>query len=120
MKTDETVIKKEALKALRKERGETLAKAKSLLKVRSKMMREVKKCISGEAKTVPEMAEETGLAPSAVLWCVSALRKYGMAVEGEQDGDYFKYEAVVEKAADQKAAEKMAPEQEAAEETEAS
>jgi hypothetical protein len=91
MKTD-----KEALKALRKERKDTLSRAKSLMKARSKMMRDVKKCLSGEAMTVPEVAMETGLKPSEALWCISSLRKYGKAVEGDKDGDYFKYRAVEE------------------------
>ncbi len=91
MKTD-----KEALKALRQERKETLEKARALMKARNKTMREVKECLSGEGKTAPEVAAETGLKPSEALWCISGLRKYGKVVEGEKDGDYFRYKAVEE------------------------
>jgi hypothetical protein len=91
MKTD-----MEALKALRKERGDALARARSLLKTRAGTMREVKKCIAERPATVPEVAKMTGLKPSEVLWCISGLRKYGMAVECDKDGDYFRYRTVAE------------------------
>ena len=42
--------------------------------------------------TVPAIAEATGFAPRDVLWSLTAMRKYGSAVEAGIDGDYPTYE----------------------------
>jgi hypothetical protein len=41
--------------------------------------------------TIPEIADSVGLPASQVLWCVTAMKKYGMISEGENDGGYFRY-----------------------------
>ena len=40
---------------------------------------------------MPEVAEATGFEPKDVLWTLTAMRKYGQAVEEGVDGDYPRY-----------------------------
>lgn len=42
-------------------------------------------------KTVPEIAQITGLPPSEVLWHLMAMKKYGKLVEADQRDDYMEY-----------------------------
>jgi hypothetical protein len=41
--------------------------------------------------TVPELAEATGLPARTVFWTITAMRKYGSAVEDGTDGSYVRY-----------------------------
>jgi len=43
------------------------------------------------AKTVPEIAKETGLPPHEAFWHLMAMKKYGRLVEGEEREGYFEY-----------------------------
>lgn len=45
--------------------------------------------------TVPVIASATGLSGKQVLWHLAGMRKYGLAREVGQDGDYPRYELVV-------------------------
>jgi hypothetical protein len=90
---------KAAVKALRQERKEQVDRARALSKQRNKMMRAVQGALDDAGKTVPELADQLDMPAADVLWCVSGLRKYGKALEGDKDGDYFKYTAVPEKEA---------------------
>lgn len=51
----------------------------------------VKKALKDGPMTVPELAEATGHEPADVLWTLTAMRKYGQAVEDGVDGDYPRY-----------------------------
>jgi len=42
-------------------------------------------------KTVPEIAQITGLPTHELLWYVMGLRKYGQIVEGEERDGYYEY-----------------------------
>lgn len=46
---------------------------------------------SDEPMTVPELATATGLESTHVLWCVTAMKKYGLIGERTQDDGYFRY-----------------------------
>lgn len=51
----------------------------------------VRKALKDGPMTVPQVAEATGLEPRDVLWTLTAMRKYGQAVEEGVDGDYPRY-----------------------------
>ncbi len=83
---------KEALKALRQERAEYVKAAKERIKRQNQDMKKIKEQLAaGGPQTVPELAQATGLDSAAVLWYLTAMRKYGQAVEGDKKGDYFQY-----------------------------
>ncbi|MDM8522110.1 hypothetical protein QUF80_01960 [Desulfococcaceae bacterium HSG8] len=87
---------KEALKKLREERNLQVETARGTIKTHTKLMKKIREQIKTEGKTVPDIAQETAITPSQVLWYISTMRKYGMVSEGEKDGDYFKYQLVSE------------------------
>jgi len=47
-------------------------------------------------KTVPAIAESTGISSSTILWHVIAMKKYGQVVESGQEGDYPTYQLIME------------------------
>ncbi|NWF83432.1 MAG: winged helix-turn-helix domain-containing protein [Bryobacteraceae bacterium] len=61
-----------------------------------KEQRDYSKAISGVlekgARTVPEIAEASGLPSDKILWHLMAMKKYGKIAEAGRSGDYFRYE----------------------------
>ena len=62
------------------------------VKARNKRKAAIKKVLKDGPMTVPGIAAATGFAPKDVLWSLTAMRKYGSAVEAGTDGDYPTYE----------------------------
>lgn len=83
---------KEAMKQLRAERKEKIAAASARMKEQKKAIKAITEVLKYGGKTVPQIAEQTGMGASEVLWYIAALKKYGQIVEGKQDGSYFQYE----------------------------
>ena len=52
---------------------------------------EICKAIRENPRTVPEVAEITGLPTNIVLWYMTAYKKYGIVVESGMCGDYPLY-----------------------------
>ena len=88
---------KAAMKALREERKDSVEAARKRMKEINKLMKQIREQLADGGKTVPEIAEATGLPPAKVLWGVATMRKFGTIVEGEEDGEYFRYEAAAAK-----------------------
>jgi len=81
---------KAGLKHLREIRRETIAASAARLKEQKQIIKAIKARLQ-QPKTVPEIAEETGIPSQTVLWYVSALKKYGEVKETDKDGCYFRY-----------------------------
>jgi predicted Rossmann fold nucleotide-binding protein DprA/Smf involved in DNA uptake len=78
------------LKDVKAERGERKDLAE-LRKEQNAHERAILAAIAAEPKTVPEIAEETGLDPLRVFWMINALRKYNKAETIAKSGDYMTY-----------------------------
>ena len=89
--SEKSSIDKGALKNLREERWLWVGNAKQSIKAQNKVIKQIKAQISDTAKTVPEIAQATGMSTSQVLLYVSGLKKYGDIAEADKDGNYFKY-----------------------------
>ena len=87
----EKTEKKEAMKKLRESRKHIIKATSARVKEQRKAIKAIKEQLQDEARTVPEIAEATGLASSEVLWFIATLKKYGEIVEGDKDGGYFRY-----------------------------
>ena len=87
----EKIEKKEAMKKLRESRKSIIKKTSARVKENRKALKAIKEQLRDGAKTVPEIAEATGLASAEVLWFVATLKKYGEIFEGDKDGGYFRY-----------------------------
>ena len=69
----------------------TIPEQKKLIKEQNAHIKKIKAHMEDPGRTVPEIAAATGLDPDKVLYYISALKKYGIALEGEKAGDYFRY-----------------------------
>jgi predicted transcriptional regulator len=70
---------------------EKAEKKEAMKKLRESRKKAIKEQLRAEARTVPEIAEATGLASAEVLWFIATLKKYGEIAEGDKDGGYFRY-----------------------------
>jgi predicted transcriptional regulator len=52
--------------------------------------------MGNEPKTVPDIAEASGLMAEQVLWHIIALKKYNLVVETGLSGEYYLYQQVKE------------------------
>ena len=85
------IEKKEAMKKLRESRKAIIKLTSARVKENKKAIKAIKEQLRAEARTVPEIAEATGLASAEVLWFIATLKKYGEILEGDKDGSYFRY-----------------------------
>jgi len=61
------------------------------VKDESKRKAAIRKALKDAPMTVPALAEATGLGAADVLWTLTAMRKYGLAIEVGVEGDYPSY-----------------------------
>ena len=89
--SEEKTAKKESMKKLRESRKHIIKATATRVKENRKAIKAIKEELQAEARTVPEIAEATGLASSEVLWFIATSKKYGEILEGDKDGGYFRY-----------------------------
>lgn len=80
-----------SLACLRLERQAQIAAAKERIKEQGRVLKLINRHLEGGPDTVPGIAQATGLNTGEVLWYLMAMRKYGLAMEGEKQGGYFRY-----------------------------
>ncbi len=84
------------LQMLKEKRGgvprELIERNKQVVKLRKQVIAALK----DGPRTVPQIAEATGIESKTVFWHVVSMKKYGKVAEGQPSGDYFEY-ALVEK-----------------------
>ena len=76
---------------LRKQHSERVKQAQGLLKEQQGLRKTLRRAMHGEPKTVPQLAEATGIPAHEVLWHVAAMKKYGDVAEAGMDEDYEYY-----------------------------
>ena len=86
----------EMLKRLRTTHAESVKRAQALLKEQKHMQEELCALFRERPRTVPEVAQATGLPTEKVLWFLAAMRKYGLVVEAGMCGDYPLYKKAEE------------------------
>ena len=86
----------EAMKAARKARGKIPAHLKARQKKQRLYQKTITKALSDGPKTVPELAEETGLDSHDLFWHINALRKYGFVEIHAEEDEYLSYALVAE------------------------
>jgi len=84
------------LKRLREQHKDTVERTQALLKEQKATRRSICQVMRGTPKTVPEVAEATGLPAHDVLWHIIAMKKYDQVVEADMCGEYYLYQVVKE------------------------
>ena len=97
MSQEEAKQRSVVLKRLRQEHQDTVARAQARLKEQKAIRRQICQAMRGAPKTVPEVAEATGLPANQVLWHLTAMKKYDLAVETGMCGEYYLYQLAEEK-----------------------
>jgi len=80
------------LKELKAEYADSAERTQALLKEQQGIRKQLKAELKDGPKTVPEMAEATGMPADVVLWHLTAMKKYDLVVEAGQSGEYYQYE----------------------------
>ena len=79
------------LKAQRDQHQDTVERTRELLKTQKAVRRQICQQLRNGPKTVPEIADATGLPSHDVLWHVTAMKKYDLVAEVGQCGEYYQY-----------------------------
>ena len=82
---------KEQIALVRARRGPIAPDLLQRNKAQSKAQRAILTSIATDAKTVPEISEETGLETQFVFWLIAGLRKYNKAESVKKRGEYMTY-----------------------------
>ena len=78
---------KRPLEILRERRGGMSRELKEFFNAQQRVKKAIRAALAAGPKTVPQIAAASGTPPSAILWHVMAMRRYGEVVDGpEQDG----------------------------------
>ena len=80
-----------ARRALKQERREIIQRTTRLAKHQNACIRQITTALSAGPRTVPEIAEATGIPASEVLCFVMTLKKYGSVEEGSKFDRYYRY-----------------------------
>ncbi|HEY52156.1 MAG TPA: hypothetical protein G4N94_01730 [Caldilineae bacterium] len=90
MTTDKAEAKKRSamLAELRKQRRNQVKEAQALLKEQQGIRKALRRSLQSGPRSVPQLAEETGLPAHDVLWHIAAMKKYAQIVEAGLDEEY--------------------------------
>ena len=84
------------LKSLREEHADTVQRTQALLKEQNAIRKQIRQAMTDGPKTVPEVAEASGLPANEVLWHITAMKKYDLVTETGMSGEYYQYELTQE------------------------
>jgi predicted Rossmann fold nucleotide-binding protein DprA/Smf involved in DNA uptake len=90
-KREEAKKQTEMLAALRKQHSDQVKQAQTLLKEQKDVRKTLRGAMKAGPRTVPQLAEATGLPAHEVLWHVAAMKKYGLVIEEGLNEDYEYY-----------------------------
>jgi predicted transcriptional regulator len=96
MSKEDAKKRTEILKRLREEHKDNVARTQALLKEQKAIRRQICQAMRDAPKTVPEVAEATTLPADQVLWHITAMKKYDLAVETGMCGEYYLYQVAKE------------------------
>jgi predicted transcriptional regulator len=77
--------------ALKERRGQVSDRLLESVRQNNAAKTAIKRALENGPRTVPELAETTGLPSRTIFWVVTAMRKYGAIQEDSVDGSYPRY-----------------------------
>jgi predicted Rossmann fold nucleotide-binding protein DprA/Smf involved in DNA uptake len=92
MNTEDKKTRAQLLKQLREQHRDTVDRTQALLKEHNAVRKEILKAMGDDPRTVPEIADLSGLPSHEVLWHITALKKYDLVAEVGMDGEYYQYQ----------------------------
>jgi hypothetical protein len=82
---------KRAIDLLRDRQGGIKPPLKEAFNEQQRIRKALKQALQAGMKTVPELAQETGLPSPTVLWHLMAMRRYGDILDGPEQDGYLLY-----------------------------
>jgi predicted Rossmann fold nucleotide-binding protein DprA/Smf involved in DNA uptake len=82
----------QVLKRLREEHKDTVERTRELLKEQRAIRRQIYQAMGDAPRTVPMVAEATGLPADLVLWHITAMKKYDLMAEVGMCDEYYQYQ----------------------------
>ena len=91
MNREEARNRSAMLKQLREQHAEGVQATQALLKAQNETRKALRAALKDAARTIPEMAEATGIPAHEILWHVTAMKKYDLVKEEGLSGAYYLY-----------------------------
>jgi hypothetical protein len=82
---------KKPIQILRERCGGVSEELKTLTRVQTSIIKNLRISIKNVYRTVPEISKLTDIPSHEVLWYLMAMKKYGMIIEGEERDGYYEY-----------------------------
>ena len=82
------------LRKVREERKASVEKATAEWKASNATRKRIAETMKSTPRTVPEIAQLSGVAAHDVLWHVMAMKKFGAVLEVGQEDGYYQYQLV--------------------------
>jgi hypothetical protein len=82
---------KEKLKQAKSKRGPVPQHILDAMKESNRIQKAILEALGSEVKSIPELAEATGIPTKDIFWHVNALRKYNKIHDVKKQGDFFTY-----------------------------
>ena len=79
-------------KKLREEHAESVKRTQEHLKEQKAFRKPLQEALKDVPMTVPELAAITGQPSHEVLWHVTAMKRRGIVIETDKDGEYYRYQ----------------------------
>lgn len=76
---------------LRERLGAAPKRPAEISREHAKIKKQIRGALNDGPKTVPEVAEASGLQSSEVFWHLMSMKKYGEVVEGDERDSYVEY-----------------------------
>jgi predicted transcriptional regulator len=86
----------EMLKRLREQHQAAVAQTQALLKEQQAIRKQIRQAMAGGPKTLPEVAQASGLPTDQLLWHITAMKKYDLVVEIGKFGENYQYQLAEE------------------------
>jgi predicted Rossmann fold nucleotide-binding protein DprA/Smf involved in DNA uptake len=89
--TETNLDRKEAMKALRKERAEILERVAATVKEQTRVKKAITAALKDGPASPPAVAQTTGIPVDTVFWTLMSMKKYGSVVEAGDEDEYYLY-----------------------------
>ncbi len=86
---------KAAMKELRSQRKDLIAKASLTMKTQKKNIKTIKEFLKDKPAIVPDIAKGIDMPKDQTLWYIATMKKYGQIVEGQKEGAFFNYSLIL-------------------------
>jgi predicted transcriptional regulator len=86
----------EMLKRLREQHQAAVEQTQALLKEQQAIRKQIRQAMAGGPKTLPEVAQASGLPTDQLLWHITAMKKYDLVVEIGKFGENYQYQLAEE------------------------